>query len=139
MEFDIIHPPDVVENYAPDATPGTLGEGGEDDDGGEDGSSEDNMEEVTKHNKEDVMWVVLKGRVLHVSTFLSQHPDGELAILIFAGKDATAEFDVIHPPGVVEKYASAPVATDKGDAVANLEEWRDQGMRIVTTRQDQFW
>ena len=38
--------------------------------------------------------------------------------------DATAEFVVIHPPDV----KSAPVATDKGDAVANLEEWRDRKM-----------
>jgi len=49
--------------------------------------------------------VVLHGRVLNVSDFLSQHPGGELAILTFAGKDATAEFDMIHPPDVIEKYA----------------------------------
>ena len=35
--------------------------------------------------------------------FLSRHPGGELAILTFAGKDATAEFDMIHQPDVVEK------------------------------------
>ena len=34
--------------------------------------------------------------------FLSQHPGSELAILTFAGKDATAEFDMIHPPDVVK-------------------------------------
>eukprot|EP00450_Noctiluca_scintillans_P029453 CAMPEP_0194549464 /NCGR_PEP_ID=MMETSP0253-20130528/95220_1 /TAXON_ID=2966 /ORGANISM="Noctiluca scintillans" /LENGTH=399 /DNA_ID=CAMNT_0039396893 /DNA_START=22 /DNA_END=1219 /DNA_ORIENTATION=- len=105
------------------------------------------MEEVAKHNKKGDVWVVLNGRVLNVSNFLSQHPGGELAILTFAGKDATAEFDMIHPPDVVEKYApdaiigvvgsgkakkakgagksALPVATDKGDAVANLEAWGD--------------
>ena len=31
-EFDIIHPLDVVEKYAPDAVIGTLGDGGEEDD-----------------------------------------------------------------------------------------------------------
>merc|ERR1719210_2178685 len=50
-------------------------------------------------------WVILHGRVLNVTSFLSQHPGGELAILTFAGKDATAEFDMIHPPDVVGKYA----------------------------------
>ena len=90
--------------------------------------------------------MVLNGRVLNVSKFLSQHPGDELAILTFAGKDATAEFDMIHPPDVVEKYApnaiigvvgngkakkekgaaksSLPVATDKGD----LEDWGDWRM-----------
>ena len=50
------------------------------------------MEEVAKHNKKGDLWVVLNGRVLNVSKFLSQHPGDELAILTFAGKDATAEF-----------------------------------------------
>jgi len=63
------------------------------------------MEEVAKHTKKGDVWVVLHGRVLNVSNFLSQHPGGELAILTFAGKDASAEFDMIHPPDVIEKYA----------------------------------
>jgi len=56
---------------------------------------------------------------LDVTTFLKDHPGGELAILTFAGKDATAEFDMIHPPGVVEKYApNAVIGTVKGAAAA---------------------
>ena len=43
--------------------------------------------------------------MLNVSNFLSQHPGGELAILTFAGKDASAEFDMIQPPDVNEKHA----------------------------------
>ena len=34
-----------------------------------------------------------------------EHPGDELAILTFAGEDATTEFDMILPPDVVEKYA----------------------------------
>merc|ERR1719384_2287806 len=63
------------------------------------------MEEVAKHTTKTDCWVVLHNRVLNVTSFLSQHPGGELAILTFAGKDATAEFDMIHPPDVIEKYA----------------------------------
>ena len=143
-EFGMIHPPDVVEKYAPGATTGSLGEGGEDDDDEDDGSSV-----MAKRKKKGDVWEVLNGRVLNVSIFLSQNPDGELVMLTFAGKDATAEFDVIQPPYVVEKYApgaiigvvgsgkakktegagkSAPVATDKGYANANLEEQGDRRM-----------
>jgi hypothetical protein len=43
--------------------------------------------------------------VLDVTKFLADHPGGELAILTFAGKDATEEFNMIHPPDVVGKYA----------------------------------
>ena len=98
-KFDMIHPPDVVEKYAPDAVIGAPGDGGEEDDGETDDSSGGGctMEEVATHNKKGDVWVVLNGRVLIVSNFLSQHPGGELAILTFPGKDATAEFDTIHP------------------------------------------
>lgn len=44
--------------------------------------------------------------MLNVTSFLPNHPGGELAILTFAGKDATEEFNMIHPPDVIEKYAS---------------------------------
>ena len=49
------------------------------------------------------MCVCLIGRVLNVSNFSSRHSGGELAILTFAGKDATAKFDMIHQPDEVEK------------------------------------
>jgi len=61
-------------------------------------------EEVAKHNNKESCWVILHDRVLDVTKFLGDHPGGELAILTFAGKDATEEFDMIHPPDVIEKY-----------------------------------
>jgi cytochrome b involved in lipid metabolism len=45
------------------------------------------------------------GDVLNVTSFLPDHPGGELAIMTFAGKDATHEFNMIHPPDVIGKYA----------------------------------
>ena len=44
-----------------------------------------------------------------MSNFLSQHPDGELDILTFTGKDASAVFDLIHPSDVIGKYAPEAV------------------------------
>ncbi|CAJ1407897.1 unnamed protein product [Effrenium voratum] len=63
------------------------------------------MEEVAKHTSKSDCWVVVSGQVLDVTSFLSEHPGGELAILTFAGKDATEEFNMIHPPDVIGKYA----------------------------------
>merc|ERR1711904_107654 len=60
---------------------------------------------VAKHTTKGDCWVVVSGQVLNVTNFLSQHPGGELAILTFAGKDATEEFNMIHPPDVIPKYA----------------------------------
>merc|ERR1740138_1123811 len=63
------------------------------------------LEEVAKHNSKSDCWVVVNGQVLNVTNFLKDHPGGELAILTFAGKDATEEFNMIHPPDVIGKYA----------------------------------
>merc|ERR1719218_284157 len=76
------------------------------------------MAEVAKHTSEDDCWVVLHGRVLNVTSFLKQHPGGVLAIMTFAGKDATEEFDMIHPPDVIEKYAPNAVIGMVGEGGA---------------------
>merc|ERR1719261_2389678 len=67
------------------------------------------MAEVAKHTTKDDCWVVVAGQVLNVTNFLKDHPGGELAIITFGGKDATEEFNMIHPPDVIPKYA--PYAT----------------------------
>lgn len=151
-EFNMIHPPDVIPKYAPFAPIGTLGEGGGDDDDDDDDDEDDaggasgyTMEEVAKHTTKGDCWVVVKGQVLNVTNFLKDHPGGELAILTFAGKDATEEFNMIHPPDVIPKYApfapigvlgagkpkkakkaaggAAPAKVDEGDMIANFEAW----------------
>lgn len=63
------------------------------------------MAEVAKHVTKGDCWVVVNGNVLDVTNFLPDHPGGELAILTFAGKDATEEFNMVHPPDVIQKYA----------------------------------
>merc|ERR1711975_103617 len=76
------------------------------------------MAEVAKHTTKESCWVVVGGEVLDVTKFLKDHPGGELAILTFGGKDATEEFNMIHPPDVIPKYAPyAPIGTlGGGDA-----------------------
>merc|ERR1719464_2350695 len=122
-EFNMIHPPDVIPKYAPDAVIGVLGAPGA---GGADagavalppGMSAYTMDEVKKHTTKGDCWVVVSGQVLNVTKFLGEHPGGELAILTFAGKDATEEFDMIHPPDVVGKYAPNAVIGVLGTANA---------------------
>merc|ERR1740138_2002235 len=93
-EFNMIHPPDVIGKYAPDAVIGMIGgggggavAGGAPAAGGVAGGIP--MEEVAKHTSKSDCWVVVAGQVLDVTKFLGEHPGGELAILTFAGKDAT--------------------------------------------------
>jgi len=63
------------------------------------------MAEVAKHNKKDDIWVVVDGQVLDVTSFLPDHPGGEKAIILYAGRDATEEFNMLHDPKVIPRYA----------------------------------
>merc|ERR1712063_162906 len=76
------------------------------------------MDEVAKHTTKGDCWVVVNGEVLNVTNFLSEHPGGELAILTFAGRDATEEFNMIHPPDVIPKYAPDSIIGVVGTAAA---------------------
>jgi len=38
-------------------------------------------------------------------SFLPDHPGGAKAILLYAGKDASEEFNMLHKPEVIPKYA----------------------------------
>ena len=52
--------------------------------------------DVAKHDKDSDCWVVIDGEVFDVTKFLDDHPGGKKAIMIYAGKDATEEFDMLH-------------------------------------------
>jgi flavocytochrome c len=68
-------------------------------------SGEYTVEDVAKHNKEDDVWVIIDGQVLDVTKFLPDHPGGAKAIMLYAGRDATEEFNMLHDPKVIPRYA----------------------------------
>ncbi|KAI2786915.1 Cytochrome b2 [Penicillium oxalicum] len=59
---------------------------------------------VAEHNSKDSCWVIVHGKAYDVTEFLPEHPGGSKIILKYAGKDATEEFDPIHPPDTLDKY-----------------------------------
>lgn len=61
-------------------------------------------EELAKHKTEKDCWIAIKGEVYNVTDFLSDHPGGKKAILMYAGKDATTEFEMLHKPDIIDKY-----------------------------------
>ena len=60
--------------------------------------------EVAKHNSEGDCWVIIDGEVFDVTKFLPDHPGGAKAIVIYAGKDATEEFDMLHERKVLSWF-----------------------------------
>ncbi len=63
-----------------------------------------NGQDIAKHNSKDSCWVIVHGRAYDVTDFLPEHPGGSKIILKYAGKDATEEFEPIHPPDTLDKY-----------------------------------
>lgn len=60
-------------------------------------------EELEKHNKEGDLWISIQGKVYNVTTWLKDHPGGDLPLLNLAGQDATDAFVAYHP-GTAWKY-----------------------------------
>ncbi|KAG8955612.1 hypothetical protein FRC04_007603 [Tulasnella sp. 424] len=57
--------------------------------------------EVAKHNTRESCWIIVHGHAYDVTEFLDDHPGGSKIILKYAGKDATEEYDPIHPPDAI--------------------------------------
>jgi len=67
------------------------------------------LADVAKHNTENDCWVVVDGRVLDCTNFLADHPGGKKAIMIYAGRDATEEFLMMHKLEVIDRHAPETV------------------------------
>ena len=63
------------------------------------------MEEVKKHDKESDCWIVVNGEVIDATSFLNKHPGGKQVLLLWAGKDASTEFNMFHKKDAIMKYA----------------------------------
>lgn len=61
------------------------------------------MPTVASHNSRDSCWVILYGNVYDVTDFIPAHPGGSKIILKLAGRDATEDYDPVHPPGTLEE------------------------------------
>jgi len=61
-------------------------------------------EDVAKHNSRESCWVIVHGKAYDVTEFLPEHPGGPKIILKYAGKDATEEYEPIHPPDTLDKF-----------------------------------
>ncbi|PHH62235.1 hypothetical protein CDD81_7295 [Ophiocordyceps australis] len=60
--------------------------------------------QVAKHSSKESCWVIVHGNAYDVTEFLPEHPGGPAVILKYAGKDATQEYEPIHPPDTLDKY-----------------------------------
>ncbi|RMZ87788.1 hypothetical protein DV736_g4983, partial [Chaetothyriales sp. CBS 134916] len=60
-------------------------------------------EEIARHTSLSSCWIIIKGQVYDITDYLPRHPGGEQILLRYAGKDATALYEPIHPEGTIEQ------------------------------------
>ncbi|CAO3640098.1 unnamed protein product [Mucor fragilis] len=66
------------------------------------------LDDVSKHNTKDDLWMTIHNKVYNITEFVLEHPGGEEVLLDEAGKDATESFeDIGHSDearDILEKY-----------------------------------
>ncbi|KAI0068414.1 hypothetical protein BV25DRAFT_1867388 [Artomyces pyxidatus] len=87
--------------------------------------------QVGAHNSTSSCWVIINNHVYDVTEFLPDHPGGQRVILQYAGRDATAAFDPIHPPDALEKNLPADkhLGLLSAEAVRALQDAKNAGTK----------
>ena len=60
--------------------------------------------DVATHNHPDDCWIVIAGKVYDVTKFMEDHPGGPKPLALYAGKDASEEFTMVHHPDIIKAY-----------------------------------
>jgi len=92
-------------------------------------------EEVHEHNKRDDCWMVIKGKVYDVTSWVEKHPGGDL-IMTGAGRDATPFFISYHPTKVfpiLSKYEIGSVKEYKP-----FYQWDSEFYSVMKRRVEEF-
>ena len=81
--------------------------------------------QVQQHNDKNSVWVVIKGKIYDVTSFLHEHPGGEEVLREHAGTNATEAFDDIgHSLGAREmlrEYCIGEVVQDEAESNFTLK------------------
>ncbi|KAJ9662346.1 hypothetical protein H2198_001480 [Neophaeococcomyces mojaviensis] len=62
--------------------------------------------ELSEHKSRDSCWLAVHGKVYDVTDFLDAHPGGAGLLLKSSGQDATAAYESIHNPELIEETLS---------------------------------
>ncbi|KAK0251066.1 hypothetical protein LTS09_013772 [Friedmanniomyces endolithicus] len=62
-------------------------------------------QDVSRHNSEDDLWVIVDHKVYDLSDFVDAHPGGSVVLTQVAGQDATQAFYNLHRHEILQQYS----------------------------------
>lgn len=95
-------------------------------------------EEVTRHNVEGDLWIIIDASVYDMSRFVDMHPGGAFPILELAGKDATDDFYGLHRQDVLVKYDRYRIGTIANEQ-PQIEFYKSGEMSKVPYAESSAW
>merc|ERR1719199_1375593 len=111
----MIHKPDFLDIHVKDKILGEVGTGKPSKPtGGKKSGGGISAEDVAAHDKPGDVWIIVNKKVIDVSDFVKTHPGGEAAIMAFAGKDASVEWNMIHKPDFLDIHVKDKILGEIG-------------------------
>ncbi|KAI1767492.1 FMN-dependent dehydrogenase-domain-containing protein [Hypoxylon sp. FL1150] len=84
------------------------------------------IEELSRHRSLTDLWLVIDGTVWDFTHFAPDHPGGAAIIAQHAGRDASAAYNEVHSPSLVESVLPASSRVGILDRSTVTEEWAKQ-------------
>ncbi|KAE8441064.1 hypothetical protein EG329_005893 [Mollisiaceae sp. DMI_Dod_QoI] len=81
------------------------------------------VQEVSKHNIPEDLWIVVDDTVYDMTEFAPEHPGGAGIILRYAGRDASASYNEIHAPSLIKSSLHSSKVLGTLDPSSITEEW----------------
>ena len=95
------------------------------------------FKDLKTHNDSNDCWIAVHSKIYDVTDFLEAHPGGSGIILKYAGNDATAAYDEVHAPSILEESLSSDKfkgLLDQAEVVTLPEDQKEDITTIEKTR-----